>query len=100
MKAVRNATLAHPTSVAFLWSPNDGSGYPYSGYGIVSLPTAASNPTDFAALDTNKDGVINNQDDPYTPYYPGDQYVDWVGMSIYHYSNTYPYGANDVTPQS
>jgi hypothetical protein len=29
--AVRTATSANPKSVAFLWSPNDGSGYPYSG---------------------------------------------------------------------
>lgn len=23
-------------------------------------------------------------DDPYTPFYPGDQWVDWVGMNQYH----------------
>jgi beta-mannanase len=23
--------------------------------------------------------------DPYGPYYPGDEYVDWVGLSLYHY---------------
>ncbi len=23
-------------------------------------------------------------DDPYTPFYPGDQWVDWVGMNMYH----------------
>lgn len=30
-------------------------------------------------------GVIDNADDPYLPYYPGDQYVDWVGLSLYNY---------------
>ena len=23
-------------------------------------------------------------DDPYTPFYPGDQWVDWVGLNVYH----------------
>lgn len=27
---------------------------------------------DFKALDTNNDGVIDFSDDPYLPYYPGD----------------------------
>ena len=33
-------------------------------------------------MDTNGDGVVDNLDDPYLPYYPGDAYVDWVGMSV------------------
>ena len=62
-------------------------------YGIVSI--AAS---DVQYLDTNRDGRVAIGDDPYSPYYPGDEYVDWVGMSIYHYSNDYPYGSNDIPP--
>lgn len=34
-------------------------------------------------MDTNKDGRLNLLDDPYTPYYPGDEYVDWIGLSVY-----------------
>ena len=62
-----------------MWAPNVGTGYPY-GYapGLVSL-------TDFAILDTNKDGVIDGNDDPYGPYYPGSEHVDWVGLSAYWY---------------
>jgi hypothetical protein len=33
-------------------------------------------------------------DDPYAPYYPGDDAVDWVGMSVYHWGSSYPWGAN------
>ena len=36
------------------------------------------------ALDTNNDGWVDMSDDPYTPFYPGDQWVDWVGLNEYH----------------
>lgn len=36
-------------------------------------------------LDTNGNGVIDQEDDPWTPYWPGEEYVDWVGVSYYHY---------------
>ena len=36
----------------------------------------------YVAMDTNGDGVVDNLDDPYEPYYPGDTSVDWVGMSV------------------
>ena len=36
------------------------------------------------ALDTNDDGWVDMHDDPYTPFYPGDQWVDWVGLNEYH----------------
>ena len=35
-------------------------------------------------------------DDPYSPYYPGDAAVDWVGMSLYHWGNAYPWGENEI----
>lgn len=61
---------------AMVWAPNVGAGYPFtsSEYNYVT-PKPGS--VDFNALDTNKDGVLDNRDDPYLPYYPGDQYVDW-----------------------
>jgi hypothetical protein len=61
---------------AMVWAPNVGSGYPFtsSEYNYVT-PKPGS--VDFNSLDTNRDGVLNNNDDPYLPYYPGDQYVDW-----------------------
>ncbi|KAH6579957.1 hypothetical protein BASA61_009945 [Batrachochytrium salamandrivorans] len=69
---------------AMLWSPNVGNSYPF-GAVAGQAPTPAVGTPNFLALDTNKDGVLNNLDDPYGPYYPGDQWVDWVGVSVYNY---------------
>jgi hypothetical protein len=62
--------------VAMAWTPNQGWGYPWPGCkhfnpGITSL-------------------------DPYLPYYPGDEFVDWVGVSFYHWGETR--GANQTPP--
>ncbi|CAD6574881.1 MAG: hypothetical protein CYPHOPRED_005532 [Cyphobasidiales sp. Tagirdzhanova-0007] len=62
--------------VAIVWAPNTGQGYPYS----MALPT---NATEAAALDTNADGAFTYADSPFAPYWPGPEYVDWVGLSVY-----------------
>ena len=67
---------------AMVWGPNLGINYPFQNGGMT-LP--ANNTANFRELDSNNDGVIDFRDDPYTPYYPGDDYVDWVGMSLYWY---------------
>lgn len=48
----------------------------------------------FALLDTDADGARTQADDPYRPYYPGDEHVDWVGLSLYHFGDAYPWGEN------
>jgi len=50
-------------------------------------------------LDTNRDGNFDDKDDPYSPFYPGDEYVDWVGTSIYHYGTNWPW-IDNVVPQA
>ena len=45
----------------------------------------ASRQAECKIMDTNGDGVIDMYDDMFTPYYPGDEWVDWVGMSIFHF---------------
>jgi hypothetical protein len=75
-----------------MWAPNYGGGYPFTG----GKHQAAEGSAAFGELDTNKDGTLTGADDPYAPYYPGDDAVDWVGMSLYHWGNTYPWGANVV----
>jgi hypothetical protein len=70
-----------------LWSPNYGNGYPFGG--PTATPIAPS-------LDTNADGMVSVGDDPYAPYYPGDEYVDWVGLTLFYWGNTYPWGENEV----
>ena len=80
---------------AFLWAPNAANGYPFAG-GEYSNTKETASAADFAALDSNGDGVYDARDDPYTPFYPGDDYVDWVGFSLYHYGREWPWVTNDV----
>jgi hypothetical protein len=35
-------------------------------------------------LDTNRDGQFDVLDDPYSAYYPGDDVVDWIGLSTFY----------------
>eukprot|EP00386_Alphamonas_edax_P007292 GDKI01024233.1.p1 GENE.GDKI01024233.1~~GDKI01024233.1.p1 ORF type:complete len:626 (-),score=132.13 GDKI01024233.1:47-1888(-) len=76
----------------FLWAPNSGKGYPF--------PQQPYFPTDGSAaldqLDTNRNGQPDSGDDPFAPYWPGDRYVDAVGMSLYWYGKAFPYGKNEL----
>lgn len=64
-----------------LWAPGVGIGYPYLG---EQYPMQCDiYPDECAALDTNGDGNITQSDDMYDPYWPGAEYVDFVGMSVY-----------------
>lgn len=88
-----NEIHTRATNVAMVWTPNQGAGYPWTdGVYYNSSPSSA----DFILLDTNKDGIWDYLDDPYSPYYPGDIYVDWVGHSYYHWSNGAVRGINEV----
>lgn len=78
--------------VATMWAPNYGGGYPFAGGEFESTRTSP----DFRLLDTDDDGALSMADDPYAPYYPGDDVVDWVGMSLYHWGNSHPWGENEV----
>jgi hypothetical protein len=77
---------------AMVWAPNYGGGYPFSNGGYNARPGTAA----FAALDTNRDGQLTMDDDPYGPYYPGDASVDWVGLTSYHWGNAWPWGENEL----
>lgn len=57
---------------AMVWSPTTGAGYPFEA-------TPAPD-----RLDTDGDAAVSATDDPYGPYYPGESYVDWVGLVAYH----------------
>ncbi|KXS13080.1 glycoside hydrolase family 26 protein [Gonapodya prolifera JEL478] len=70
---------------AMLWSPGSGLRYPWAG-GAYDGQYVAANMNE---LDTNGNGQLDANDDPYSPYYPGDGYVDWVGLSVYWYPD-YP----------
>ncbi|KAJ3196089.1 hypothetical protein HK101_010110 [Irineochytrium annulatum] len=64
--------------IAIVWAPNSCNGYPFGGQANI---TAA----DLALLDTNKNGQVDSGDNAFDPFYPGDDYVDWVGLSMYDY---------------
>ncbi|KAJ3191882.1 hypothetical protein HK101_007316 [Irineochytrium annulatum] len=72
--------ISAKAKVDFAWAPKAGAGYPY---GAALTTRTALNLTEFKALDTNGNGVLDAGDDPYAPYYPGDDVVDWVGLSFY-----------------
>jgi hypothetical protein len=80
----RLAAAVHAATpfAAMLWAPNYGAGYPFSGGRYEAKPGAPG----FDTLDTNHDGTLSEADDPYAPYYPGDDAVDWVGMSLYQWA--------------
>jgi hypothetical protein len=94
-RLVSQQVRARTTRTALLWAPNQGVGYPYSPTGPYR---AQPGTPDFAALDTNGDGVLTDADDMYEPFYPGDDVVDWVGMTIYHWGLSYPWLENELPP--
>jgi hypothetical protein len=93
-RAIAAAVHAHGDRTAMLWAPTYGGGYPFRGGRYEARPGTA----DFARLDTNGDGQLDQRDDMYAPYYPGDDAVDWVGMTVYHWGDHWPWGKN-VAPE-
>lgn len=87
---------------AMVWAPNEGGDYPFWPYQNMSkekyLSEGHGTEADWALLDTNGDGILQ-RDDPYAPFYPGDDAVDWVGMTIYHWGSVYPWHFNTM-PES
>ncbi|KAJ3171468.1 hypothetical protein HDU88_007548 [Geranomyces variabilis] len=101
--AVRAKIPASQNSVAFLFSPSSGNGYPFPGgmYNPFTVnhngtlnSTTTTHPEDFKLLDTNGDGKLDSWDDAYSPYWPGAEYVDFVGLSLYFFGVTFPWVAN------
>lgn len=79
---------------AMVWAPNEGAGYPFSGGAFEARPGSPER----AELDTDGDGDLTRADDPYAPYWPGDDVVDWVGMSLYFWGLEHPWGENELAP--
>jgi hypothetical protein len=91
-RLVADAVHAGAPTAGMLWAPNQGAGYPYAGGRYEAKPGSPA----ARLLDTDGDGVLDAGDDPYAPYWPGDDDVDWVGMSLYHWGTAYPWGENEV----
>ncbi|KAJ3096989.1 hypothetical protein HDU97_005350 [Phlyctochytrium planicorne] len=78
--------------IAFLWKPS--CDVQRDGRDAV-LP---GNPGSIT-LDTNGDGVVDDSDDPYTPYFPGSSVVDWIGCGATLFDQApAPYGSNIIAP--
>lgn len=91
-RMIAEAVHRDAPGTAMVWAPNYGGGYPFSGGPYEIQPEHS----DFSILDTDGDGKLDMNDDPYSPYYPGDDAVDWAGMTIYHWGNAYPWGENEL----
>ncbi|RKO92599.1 hypothetical protein BDK51DRAFT_50573 [Blyttiomyces helicus] len=84
--AVRTATNISGISAhtAIVWAPHSPQGYPWwDRPSPFSAPL--SNSTRFSQMDTNHDGIVDAHDDPFAPYWPGDSFVDWVGVSASYF---------------
>ncbi|MGY1723581.1 glycoside hydrolase family 26 protein [Blastococcus sp. SYSU DS0533] len=90
-RRVADAVHVGAPGSAVMWAPNYGGGYPFTGGAH-----AATDLGDVTALDTDGDGAVSAADDPYAPYWPGEDAVDWVGMSLYHWGDAHPWGENEV----
>ncbi|KAJ3108537.1 hypothetical protein HDU97_000819 [Phlyctochytrium planicorne] len=83
-KRIYDAVKAKGAKVDFVWSPNYGVSYPFGSPGVATAPGSANaDATEYKALDTNGDNIVDGKDDAFSPFYPGDEYVDWVGLSVY-----------------
>ncbi|MEO8570419.1 MAG: hypothetical protein ABI553_01850 [Chloroflexota bacterium] len=91
-RRVAAAVHAGAPASAMIWAPNQGSGYPFLGGAFAARLGSPA----IAELDTTGDGRLTAADDPYKPFYPGDDAVDWVGMSLYHWGLAYPWGENEL----
>lgn len=91
-RRVARAIHERSPASAMVWAPNHGTGYPFSGGTFEAGPGTVA----IVDLDTDGDGEVTSADDPYAPYYPGDDAVDWVGMSLYHWGLDYPWGENEL----
>ncbi|WP_420179589.1 OpgC domain-containing protein [Paenarthrobacter sp. TA1.8] len=74
--AALRANLPDPVMV---WSPTAEKDYPFQ----VATSTPPKG-VPLGSLDTSGNGVWDQDDSAFEPYYPGDDVVDWVGLSIYH----------------
>jgi len=81
---------------ALVWSPFDGSDYPYPYSPSPYIPEKGT--AEFTRLDTSNDGILDFHDDPYAPYLPSNvTAIDWMGLSVFWQDNT-DIGNNTVPP--
>ncbi|KRE97444.1 hypothetical protein ASG76_01595 [Nocardioides sp. Soil774] len=92
-EAVHASEVSDAPHAEMVWAPAYGAGYPFGrSYGAVESAGGRV----AGVLDTDRDGTVDDGDDPYAPYFPGERHVDWVGLSLYHYGDRQHFGNNAV----
>lgn len=89
---VAAAVHAAAPGSAMMWAPSYAGGYPFADGEYSPAPGTA----EFTDLDSDRNGQLTREDDPYAAFYPGDESVDWVGMSLYHWGNRFPWSENEL----
>lgn len=98
-RALADAVHAAAPTVAMVWSPVYGSGYPFRAETGADSEIDLSEARELAPLDTDGDGRLDEGDDPYGPYYPGDDAVDWVGLFLYRFGQSQGVERNVLPPR-
>ena len=83
------------TNTATVFAPYCASGYPgdeLDGISKAEYTNSFGTLEDWCLTDADGNGILQTcrnggMDDPYDPFYPGDDYVDWVGLSSYHWGS-------------
>lgn len=84
-REVADIVRAGTRRVAMVWSPVYGAGYPFGeAFGEVE-------PSDPEARDLELD-----LSDPYGPYWPGAEAVDWVGLTLYRFGASRAFGTDTL----
>lgn len=99
-REVAAAVHAATDQAAMVWSPVYGSGYPFGREQGTDSEIDLSGARETARLDTNGDGRVNERDDPYGPYYPGDDAVDWAGLFLYRFGQSQGIDRNVAPPSA
>jgi hypothetical protein len=80
-RAMAAAFKSHDDAgTVMVWQPFLGRDYPFER----NRNAPAQGSDGFRLLDTNGDGRWDGADDAYSPYYPGDDAVDWSGLGAFH----------------
>jgi hypothetical protein len=96
-REVAGAVHGATDRAVMVWSPVYGSGYPFGREQGTDSEIDLSGARETEHLDTDGDGRVDERDDPYGPYYPGDEAVDWVGLFVYRFGQSQGVNRN-VTP--
>ncbi len=96
-RLLANMVHQYTCRATMMWSPNTGCGYPFAhGHPYSRCTRSSLSADDRAECDANGDGVVD-EGDAYIPYYPGNNYVDWVGLSVYYMADNALAPANRFT---